>query len=73
MAREDQRRDADQRDGSEALHRVVGQLADIERLVGGMGRDHRQEGVAIGRRLGHELRADQRIGAGLVLDRERRA
>ena len=45
--RDDERRDADQRHRREARHRIELELAGIERLVGRMGRDHRQEGVAV--------------------------
>jgi hypothetical protein len=71
--REDQRRDAGERDRREALHRVVRELALVERRVGRMARDHGEQAVAVGRRLRHQVGAENAVGAGTVVDHDRLA
>ncbi len=45
----------------------------VERCIDGVGRDHRQQRVAVRRRAHHGLRGDIAAGAGAALDHERLA
>ena len=58
---------AEQRDGFEVVDRLVGKLL-VERSADRIGLRGKQQRVAVGWRLGDEVGADGRPGAGLVLD-----
>ena len=60
----------DGRHRHEIAHELVGAVRQ-QRLVDGVRVRHHQQRVAVGRRLGDLARADQRAGAGPVLDDER--
>ena len=66
--RERVRARCEQRDRRKRLQRVVGQL--VERRIDRMRDGDDQQRVAVGRRLRHQLGADDAAGAGLVLDDE---
>ena len=58
----------DQRHRDQVLRRIERQLGVERRVVGVRRVGGDQEGVAVGRRLGDDLRADDGVGAGLGID-----
>jgi hypothetical protein len=69
---DDQRRGADGTHGHQVLEVVVGQLP-ARRGRGAHRGGREQQGVAVGRRLGHRVHPERQARAGLVLDHERLA
>ena len=70
VRRHDQRRDGGERNRGEALHRIVGNLARVERGVRCVRGDHGEEGVAVRRGLRHQIGAEYGVCAGLVFNHD---